>query len=318
MQNKLFTATQKKEKKKNNRSSLHVGSLPGASVLETTGTLRNLELQKEKAELKALYKVERLDIDGKHFYSVNNSTTYFIGVTSALETQAKDALLPWAARITTEYIREKLDLFRSIDPSRINDKFLTLLMKRGKKQHRFQKNTAGLTGTMCHALYEDHIKGETCLREVSPELQMQIDSFLLWLEEEQPEFVLGDTKIASPTFGYGGSIDALGIDSSGRYYIIDFKTSGGIYDSHAKQVAAYAFGFRETYGLDYTPEAMIVRFGKKRVEAEVRWIRSTMDSFLGFKAALDSYKNNQLESFSTRKLIRPIKKGEKTNAIISA
>jgi hypothetical protein len=45
---------------------------------------------------------------------------------------------------------------------------------------------------------------------------------------------------------YAGTVDRVGILNDGRRYLIDLKTSNGIYDTYWLQLAAYSSLYRET------------------------------------------------------------------------
>jgi hypothetical protein len=59
----------------------------------------------------------------------------------------------------------------------------------------------------------------------------------------------GDTEVFSRRHGYAGALDCLGRShADGRLVVVDFKTSGGVYNGHGLQLAAYVNAVREMYG----------------------------------------------------------------------
>ena len=60
-------------------------------------------------------------------------------------------------------------------------------------------------------------------------------------------------------YSVAGTIDAL-FNTPDGYVIVDWKTSSGIYDSHAIQVSVYAEAFRDMTKKRKLAGAMVVRF----------------------------------------------------------
>ena len=87
---------------------------------------------------------------------------------------------------------------------------------------------------------------------IGDDIKAGVDGFLDWKASHSLQIELGDTKIGSKLFGYGGSLDMLAFDKEDPI-IFDFKTTKkrrdrdhGIYDDYAYQLAAYAQAFKET------------------------------------------------------------------------
>lgn len=251
--------------------------------------------------MQPLYQVNLVEKDGQHFYAVDNNPTLLPGVTGIIGCIAKDALVPWSAKESVGYVFKVLARVRGY---KLTDRFLARLESRAKKQPRFAKESAARAGSNAHAIFDSIIKLNKNIAGESPFLP----SFMYWLKTEQLEIVAGDTKIASLAYGYGGSLDVLLRDKNGRYVIGDFKTSKGIYDTYAYQVAAYSQAFMETYGLSYRPEGLVIRFVKDSEKYERRTIRNISESFLGFKTALELSRCLQLVQYGERELVKPEKK----------
>lgn len=257
-----------------------------------------------------LYSVNLIEEKGKHFYTIGDDKTWLPGVTGVLDNASKPALVPWAAKVVAEYMREILGRMSHTERW-LNGRyvgfepdFLDLFVKRAKKQPRFIKESAARTGTKAHGVFDALLKG-TPPADTSPNL---LKSFDLWRWREPLKFVQGDTKVASKTFGYGGSVDGFLQDKNGKIVIVDFKTSKGIWPEYAYQVGGgYAQATKETYGLDYLPKGIIVRFEKEKVGFERREINFPETCWKGFKALLDFSKIQALDHFQNRILVRPIK-----------
>ena len=240
------------------------------------------------------YKVERIEQGRSRFYRATKDDGEFIdgpGVTTFLGSIAKPALVTWAANQAAENIglalRSKLDglLFKEV---RIDETWIDEIVTEGKKKPAKIKNEAADLGTLAHEYFDAFIRGEQP-KEVIQEIEPAIDAFNQWVEKSDIHPVVGDTKVFSLQYQYGGALDGLAIDDYGNFILLDWKTSSGIWTEYAFQVAAYCQAFRETYGI--TPQkAVIVRFSKKApVEFEVKEVANLEDAFSGFLAAKKLY-----------------------------
>lgn len=240
------------------------------------------------AAMSPRYRVE-LVVEGKsHLYDVyaEDGTTRYPGVTGFLGIINKPALVPWAKREALALVESAL--VKRLDGKRcaqvvLNKSWIDNVITDAKKRPDQIKDAAADLGTRAHAFIDKIIHG--CEPEaIPPEIEAPVMAFKDWWKRSGIELVLGDTKIASRTYGYGGSLDALG-RRNGKYVILDWKTSTGIYAEYALQVAAYAQAFTETFGLP-CQDAVIVRFGKKApVEFEVKELADVKRSFEAFIAA---------------------------------
>lgn len=255
-----------------------------------------------------LYTVDLIAKDDKHFYAVNDSPNWLGGVTGVLGMISKAALVPWASKESVGYIERTL---AKVQGFKLTPRFLERLFSRAKKQPHFVKETAARIGTFGHNVFDSIIKVEKDIPGPTPFLE----SFLYWMKTEKLRIVGGDTKVASLIYSYGGSLDVLLQDENGRYVIGDFKTGKYLYDTHAYQVAAYSQAFMETYGIDYRPEGIILRFVKDKPDYERREINDINTSFAGFKAALDLFNNDKMVQYKNRQLIKP--KKEKTDGKVT-
>lgn len=251
--------------------------------------------------LTAKYNVELIAKDGQHFYTVNGSETYLPGVTGILGMISKPALVPWSAKESVGYVFKTLE---KVKDYKLTPRFLERLHSRAKKQPHFAKETAARNGTIAHGVFDAIVKIGPDAATPTPFLP----SFLFYLKKESPKFITGDLKVASLTYGFGGSLDALAEDENGKLVILDWKTGKSIWPEMAAQVSAYSFCVKEMFGLDYYPAASIIRFEKDKEKYEQREVRDIKDSFKLFKTALDLHWLHKLEAFSSKKTVKPQKK----------
>lgn len=230
---------------------------------------------------------------------VKESGVKLPGVTGILDIIAKHPLLPWTAKVVSEYMRKKIQQMILHPKFKCTDKFLDLLVRRAKKQARFTKETAAREGSLAHKLFDDFISGKMPEKD-----EMVFRSFRRWMEEEPLKIVKGDTKVASLLFKYGGSLDCFLEDKDGRLVVGDFKTGKSMYDSHAFQVAAYSYAAKETFGLNYYPNGVIIRFSKKKPYFQRKNVIDIHKSFECFISALDLYYGHRYEHLENSEKIK--------------
>ena len=138
------------------------------------------------------------------------------GVTTVLRVLNKPALVPWA---------NKLGL-------------------NGIEVGKFVDDKAAI-GTLAHQMIADYLRGmETDTSEYS---KIQIDqaensvlAFFEWEKAHKLTPILIESPMISETYGFGGTVDLIAtINDEPDLWIVDFKTSGGIFPEMFVQVAAY-------------------------------------------------------------------------------
>lgn len=256
-------------------------------------------------ELRPKYHVELVEKNGQHFYSTDNKATLWPGVTTILSVISKPYLMPWVAKVCGEHTKKILT--RVATKYALSPRFIETLYKRSKKQHLLIRDRAADIGSRAHGIFDAMTKAKALIGEktdVDPDIQVAVDGFISWIGLKTLKIELGDTKIADTTLGYGGSLDALASDPSGRLVVVDYKTSNRISPDYALQVSAYCNAFAKTYGLDYLPEAYIVRFGKEKPEIEVVKVADVPYFFKAFTHALNLYNAIQLPPFTDRQVFK--------------
>jgi len=225
---------------------------------------------------------------GRHIYEteMDGIRSRFGSVTEYLGIISKPALVPWAKKEALSVV--EMELLKRLDGKEsssvlLDKSWIQNLLKDAKKRPDKIKEQAADLGTQAHAFIDLIIHGNAP-ETVPEEIAGPIQSFRDWWMKSGIELVMGDTKVASLLYGYGGSLDALGWRNE-KFVILDWKTSNNVYTEYALQVAAYAQAFYETYGVSCA-EAVIVRFGKKPpIDFEAR---DLCDLSLSFKTFLDA------------------------------
>lgn len=253
----------------------------------------------QAAPLSPLYKVDLVIAGKAHLYDVaaEGEAARYPSVTGFLGIISKPALVPWAKREALALVEAAL--VNRLDGKRcaqivLNKAWIDNILIDAKKRPDQLKDEAADLGTRAHAFIDLIIHGREP-EAIPPEIEAPVKAFKDWWKGSGIELVMGDTKVASRIHGYGGSLDALG-RRNGRYVILDWKTSSGIYAEYALQVAAYAQAFTETYGLPCS-DAVIVRFGKKLpIEFEVKEladVKRSLDAFLAAKTLKEALEKPQ-------------------------
>ncbi len=217
-----------------------------------------------------------------HYYQINGSGDLLPGVTTILgATIPKPYLVPWAAKEAANRIKVHLSEYAVNRPLTVDE--IDRLVEEGRKEHEKKRDDAADVGTRAHHAIDSYINGDKV--ELTDDIRPAVEAFHKWQDSNPFRLVMGDTKVASPFFRFGGSLDILG-ESKDGLGIIDLKTSNQISWEYALQVAAYAVAFTETFG-EEIKWAMVLRVGKKDPpEFEARPIKSLINSFEAFRLCL--------------------------------
>lgn len=155
------------------------------------------------------------------------------GVTTLLNKGLpKPALPPWAARTVAEWVADNPD---DLDVLRRNGRGpLVDFLKAVPWQAR---DEAAVRGTEVHALGERLVHGDEV--EVPEHLAGHVDGYVKWLDAWQPEPIWTERPVASRRWLYAGTFDLIA-KMVGQTWLLDIKTSRGVYGDTSLQLAAYA------------------------------------------------------------------------------
>jgi hypothetical protein len=138
------------------------------------------------------------------------------------------------------------------------------------RDYRESRQKAADAGTLAHAMIQRYLEGgdpyahDEALLDVSDELMTQADtafgSFLDWRRDHELTIDEQEFPLVCPTHGFGGTPDARGT-LDGVYSVLDWKSSGGLYESYVAQVAAYHW-LMTANRRGRAEQAVIVRCGK--------------------------------------------------------
>lgn len=231
----------------------------------------------------------------KHLYYLDGKR--MTGCTSVLGMIAKPALLPWAAKMAVEYIKENY-----------KGELTNELLETAKKAHTLKRDKAAKQGTDIHAIIENRIKeaievgGIINGHELNEEFQ--VSNFIDWAMNNKVVFLESEKRVYSIKHFTAGTYDfKCKIDD--KIYIGDIKTSSGIYDrTPFAQCAAYQMMEMEMGGTDKIDGRLIINIKKddKFTEDDVYVSYFYEDDLALFLAALEIYRNlnNKFEPLKTK------------------
>ncbi len=251
----------------------------------------------KKVELAFKEDVFVADIKGKnHNYTLNGKK--LTGVTTILGVIDKPALIPWAARMATDYIKENLSYKRIkllrkgyvVVRSKVIDEATTAWQR--------TRDTAGEAGKDVHAILEDIIT-EAIQKtggyiETDSHENKQVDNFLKWARANTIKFLESEKSVYSKSLWFGGTLDFL-YEKDSEVYVGDIKTSSAIYPINYWQCSAYQFCLQEMGLYPKIKGFTIVRCGKDG-KFEIGENYAYEDNISGFQSALNIYRKINLIS----------------------
>lgn len=213
------------------------------------------------------------------------------GCTTILGVLAKPQLIPWAARMACEYVREyapKTDSGEYIATEEI--------LKEAQNAHAKKKEDGATKGTDTHALVEEYVKGCIELNKgmaMAPS-QREIESFAFWAVKNNIKFLASEAKFYSKKLFVAGTADLI-FEKDGKKYLGDVKTYKKIWDrTPFYQCAGYAL-FAEEMGESKFDGYCIINLPKERVFNEEEDIKYSFDiegDTAAFLACVTLYRQN--------------------------
>ena len=156
----------------------------------------------------------------------------------------------------------------------------------GWEESQAIKTEAGEKGTQVHSAVERLLKGsELDQQNYSLPEWWKLNTFWAWYKDFKPEVIKTELMVFSKKHKYAGMTDCVYKTKEGLA-IIDFKTSGSIYDHFPLQVAAYAQAYEEMFK-EKIYQTAILQLGAKnkngyRFVIQDNW-RDNFKSFLAVK-----------------------------------
>jgi hypothetical protein len=201
------------------------------------------------------------------------------GVTTALESLAKPALIPWAVNCAINFVRPAIA--PGIEHA---ESYLEEVYAQAKKEATRIKRAAADVGTEAHRIIESNESfepGTLVGNCVSAARQWLGSKEIHWLYRERP--------IYSRRYRFSGRFDGLAL-VDGVLSLIDWKSSKGIYAEYRFQTAAYVHAYEEEFPESRIEQRILIRLGKEDGAFDPRIyprksLRKDFSAFLGILKA---------------------------------
>jgi hypothetical protein len=185
-----------------------------------------------------------------------------------------------------------------------------------KAIHTKYLKDAATIGSKIHDWIESYINKENPEMPDEDNVLLGINAFLDWVKEYKVKFLNSELPIYSRKYDYCGTVDAIAI-IKGKRYLVDYKTSTGLYNDVMLQTASYVSAYEEM-GCGKITGRWAIRL-EKRNDAE---FKADMDEkgnpnaeYIPFEAVyLDHDKNDLKEDFDAFLNAQGLKNWDKTSA----
>lgn len=141
------------------------------------------------------------------------------------------ALTYWSARTVAEYVADNAEHVEQLRT--MGRAPMVAALKETPWQ---QRDEAAVRGTDVHDIAERLVHGDEVA--VPEHLADHVEGYVRWLDTWQPTPVLTERSCANATNWYAGRFDFIG-DIGGVRWLLDWKTSKGVYGETAMQCDAY-------------------------------------------------------------------------------
>ena len=171
----------------------------------------------------------------------------------------KPALLGWAAKCAVEHIIENMHIILNVaEVHRANE-----VLEAAKKAYVVKRNEAASHGTKTHSAIEASIQGLDPSRFLdTPESQAGFEAFKSWESKNHIKWLESEVPVFCTSVGYAGRFDVIAL-VNGHRYLIDFKTSSGIWPEFYWQVCAYRQAYNEMYPIKPVDNLAILHLDKE-------------------------------------------------------
>lgn len=127
--------------------------------------------------------------------------------------------------------------------------FYNWLKQNSDKSGEILKN-AGIKGTEVHQTIENWLINPSKTHYLTESNKKHLNQFKIWLKcFKNIKIIDIEKELINKQFEYAGTTDLI-VELNGELWIIDFKTSKGLYTSHELQLSAYKHcGYNAKLGL---------------------------------------------------------------------
>lgn len=176
--------------------------------------------------------IKRINAGSGHRYTIDGKSA--VGVTTALKALPQPGLMYWSARTVAEFVADHIDdLIVRMDAAGGRGPLVEYL-----KAIPWQKrDSAAVKGTEVHRIAEKIHAGEEF--DVPEHLAGYVESYLQFLEDENPTPLFTEFTVANLDPAYAGTGDSIMDFPKRGTGLCDIKTGKGVYGEAALQMAAY-------------------------------------------------------------------------------
>lgn len=183
------------------------------------------------------------------------------------------------------------------------------------EDYRQERDESALAGTIAHEMIQCDIQNKPFFdhgidHDIKERALNAFAKYIDWRDLHPFSSIVCEGELVSEQFQYGGTIDLYCEFNNGSKWLVDHKTSKGIYDSHLYQLAAYKHLLQE-HG-HQVDGCMILRIGRDEGDAfEVHQYENLDAHFAIFQHALEIYNLQKQINQKNKKPRKKTKKGKK-------
>ena len=227
----------------------------------------------------------------KHVYIHNNE--YVVGMSTILGKLASPMLENWKINNIVNAIKKEMER-QEIPIDKIQD-----IVLNAKTNAKKQGDNILNIGSMVHKFCEMWLKGEKFAEPSDPVVKSCFDKFKKFWKKHKLKLAESE-KILYSERGFCGTLDLVAIDPKGNLWLIDIKTSKGIFINMILQVHGYKLAYEEQTGKKIN-KMYIVRLPKDNADFEARQILYKKEHIKAFLGLLSCHKSELLFNEQVRK-----------------
>ena len=235
------------------------------------------------------YKVE-FDKE-KHVYIHENQ--YVVGMSTILGKLASPMLENWKIANQVNAIKKEMER-QGISI----DKIETIILNAKTNAKRQGDNILNI-GSMVHKFCEMWLKGEKFTDPDDPVIKGCFDKFKKFWTKNKLKLVESE-KILYHEKGVCGTLDIIAEDPQKNLWLIDIKTSKGIFLNMIHQLHGYRYMFENQTGKKIS-KMYLVRLPKDNADFEARYISYKKEHLKAFLGLLSCHKSELLFNEQVRK-----------------
>ena len=236
----------------------------------------------------------------KHVYI--HKGEYVVGMSTLLGKLASPALEAWKVNTQVNAIKKEMEK-QGIPLDKIDS-----IVINAKASSRKQNETILSIGSIVHKLAEKWLKGEQVTKPDNPTVANCFMKFQKFWKQHNLQLVESE-KVLYSERGFCGTLDTIAKDSENNLWLIDIKTSKGIFINMIHQVHGYKLAYEEQTGKKIN-KMYIVRLPKTDEDFEARHISYKKEHIKAFLGLLHCHKSELLFNEQVRKF-NQLKRGKK-------